>query len=125
MIKVETKGDFKNTESFLKRVRKYLIQKNLEHYGKLGVQALSAATPVDTGTTAESWYYKVEMTEDKAILSWHNSNNSNGIPIVVLIQYGHGTRNGGYVPPRDFINPALEPIINELIDKTWEEVAKT
>ena len=125
MLKFETKGDFNNTESFLKRVRKWIIRQNLEHYGKIGVEELSKATPIDTGETAASWYYKIEFGDDSATLSWHNSNNSKGIPIVVLIQYGHGTRNGGYVAPRDFINPVLEPLIEEMIEKTWKEVAKT
>ena len=127
MIKVETKGNFDNLEGWLRKRRFEKIKNLLDKYGQEGVDALAAATPVDTGKTRDSWDYKVEITDKRIVLSWHNTNVAEGsrpIPIVFLIQYGHGTRNGGYVPPRDFINPAAIPVLEEVVRKVWKEVAK-
>ena len=122
MIKFTQKGDFKNLEKFLKRAKGKEFYQRLDYYGRQGVDALSKATPVDTGTTAGSWDYKVEITSNSISIIWSNSNQSQGIPIVVLIQYGHGTRNGGYVPPNDFINPTMRPLFEEIADNVWKEV---
>lgn len=122
MIKYTQKGDFSNLERFLKRAKGKEFYKKLDSYGRQGVDALAKATPVDTGTTAGSWDYKIEFTNNSISIIWTNSNQNQGIPIVVLIQYGHGTRNGGYVPPNDFINPTMRPIFEEIAENVWTEV---
>lgn len=124
IIQFKQKGDFSKTESFLKKLRKLDLDSVLEKYGKLGVQALANATPVDTGKTAASWDYKIEKGKGVVTITWTNSNVNNGVPIALLIQYGHGTGTGGYVQGRDYIKPAIRPIFDELADALWEEVAK-
>lgn len=95
---------------------------NLNKYGKEGVAALAAATPFDSGVTAKSWYYKITKKNGKATISFNNSNVQNGAPIAILLQYGHGTRNGGWVVGRDYINPAIQPIFDKIAKSAWEEV---
>ena len=124
MITIRQKGDFKNTTNFLKNAKTSRYIHMLEKYGKRGVAALESATPRDTGTTATSWYYEIIQTDTQVSLVFKNSNTNQGIPIAILIQYGHGTRNGGYVEGIDYINPALKPIFEELADKAWKEVNK-
>lgn len=124
MISVRQRGDFKNTEKLLKKSfgRNYIHI--LDKYGQQGVSALSAATPVDTGLTAGSWSYKIFQNENGISIVWENSNVQKGwANIAILLQYGHGTRNGGYVSGRDYINPALKPIFDEMADAAWKEVA--
>lgn len=126
MIRFTSSGDFKNTIKFLNRLTnsEYLSRK-LDSYGREGVSALSAATPIDTGKTAASWDYKTVIGDGFISITWTNSNTTpSGIPIVVLIQYGHGTRNGGYVQGRDFINPAIQPLFDKIADEIWKEVTK-
>jgi hypothetical protein len=94
----------------------------LDRWGQLGVQALSSATPVDTGTTAASWNYEIHQSKGSTTLVWTNSNTNKGIPIALLIQYGHGTGNGGYVAGRDYINPAIQPVFDQIAKEAWEEV---
>ena len=118
----EAKGDWKRTNTFLKRLLNQDVGSILNKYGKLGVLALAQATPKDTGTTAASWWHKVEKTKEGYRLVWTNSNLSDGIPVAMLIQYGHGTRGGTYVEGIDYINPALAPIFEELADALWKEV---
>lgn len=121
MIKITQSGDFKNTEKFLRNAKKTNLRSLLEHYGKIGVDALQAATPINTGTTADSWNYSIEVTRKSVSLEWTNSNESEGIPIVILIQYGH-MANGAYVQGRDFINPVVQPIFDEIAENLWKEV---
>lgn len=121
MIKITHGGDFKNTEKFLKKAKGINLRSMLDKYGELGVNALSSATPVDTGVTADSWTYSVRKTRESVSIEWNNTNESNGIPIVVLIQYGH-VANGSYVYGRDFINPAMQPIFDEIAENLWKEV---
>ena len=109
MLKITSKGSFKNLEKLLKRKRRNPIP-ILERYGQAGVNALSKATPVDTGLTASSWYYKITEKDGVYTLSWNNSNIQNGIPIALLIQLGHATRSGSYVEGVDYINPALRDL---------------
>ncbi len=118
------KGNFGKTEKFLKNVRAGKLDAMLERYGQKGVEALAAATPKATGTTAASWYYRVTRGKDRAVITWLNSNIVDGVPIAVILQYGHGTRNGGYVEGRDYINPAMQPIFDEIAAKAWEEVKR-
>lgn len=122
LIKVTAKGSFNKTEKLLKQSLNYTKYIDFDKYGKMGVEALKSATPKDTGETADSWYYKIEKTNGKVTLSFHNSNIQNGFPIAISLQYGHGTRNGGWVEGYDYINPAVRPIFNELAEAAWKEV---
>ena len=124
MIKIVHKGNFKNTERFLEKNKKLEISNILKIYGQLGVEALSANTPVESGETANSWSYEISQDRDGWRIYWCNSHVNDGIPIAILIQYGHGTGTGGYVEGRDFINPALRPVFDELADKAWKEVTQ-
>lgn len=123
MIKFESKGSFKNSYRFLQFLarRKYL--EKLDEYGKMGVEALSAATPVRTGKTAASWSYEIDTSLNSVKITWTNSNMAYGnTPVVILLQYGHGTKSGKYVQGRDFINPALRPVFDNIADQIWKEV---
>ena len=125
MIGFRHKGDFSKTTNFLTKLKQRHIFANLDKYGKKGVEALASATPVDTGVTASSWYYKIEHTETGTTLTFHNSNIQNGVPIAIVLQYGHATRNGGWVEGRDYINPTIQPIFDEIAEKAWGEVTKS
>lgn len=126
MLTVRQKGDFSKLTRYLTDLKgvKSRIRTVLEDYGNRGVLALSKATPVDTGLTSQSWYYEVEVGDAVSSLTFYNSNVNKGIPIAILIQYGHGTGTGGWVQGRDYINPALQPIFDELSDAIWKEVTK-
>ena len=124
MISFRHKGDFSKTNRYLERVLNAIHLGLLDKYGREGVAALSSATPVDTGQTASSWYYKIENRKGSATISFHNSNIQNGVPIAIILQYGHGTRNGGWVQGRDYINPAIQPIFDRIRDYAWREVTK-
>lgn len=124
MITFVHKGNFNNTERFLKRAKELKLQRLLDKYGKKGVDALSDATPVDSGKTAASWSYEIEYGNDTASIHWTNSNVNKNVNIAMILQYGHGTRNGGYVQGRDYINPALQPIFEELANEAWGEVTR-
>lgn len=122
MITIKQKGDFKKTEAFLNRAKRVKVQQILDYYGKLGVLALAEATPKDTGKTASSWNYEVSVKSGTSSIVWSNSNVNKGVNIALILQYGHGTRNGGYVKGRDYINPALQPIFDEIANTAWKEV---
>lgn len=124
MINIRQKGDFKNLSSFLEKTKEKLNLGLLDKYGREGVAALQAATPKDTGKTSESWYYKIERKNGSVSLTFHNSNQNKGIPIAIILQYGHATRNGGYVEGVDYINPALRPIFDKIAEEAWKEVKK-
>ena len=124
MIKFEQKGDFSKLTRYLERTKETVKLGDLDRYGRAGVSALSSATPVRTGLTASSWYYKIENSNGVASISFHNSNIQNGVPIAIVLQYGHGTRNGGWVQGRDYINPAIQPIFDSIAEKAWREVTK-
>ncbi len=122
MIKYQTKGSFKKTMLFLEKTSKLKLE-NLATYAQEGVDALSSATPVDSGLTADSWYYKITERGDSVVIEWLNSNLGDGwAPIALLIQYGHATGTGGYVEGIDYINPALRPIFDKIEKKVWREV---
>ena len=123
MIKVSHKGDYSKITRYLMKT-KDAARLDLTRYGEMGVAALMSATPVDTGLTANSWYYKIEKERGRVTLSFHNSNIQNGVPIAIILQYGHGTRNGGWVQGRDYINPALQPVFDKMADDIWREVTK-
>ena len=118
-------GNFKGTKNFLANLKKRNFISKLDKYGQMGVDALREATPKDTGKTADSWYYEIEETRDSVIITWFNSNTNRSIPIALLIQYGHATRDGGWISGRDYINPALKPIFDAIAKSAWEEVTKS
>lgn len=123
MIKVSMKGNFKNTKSFLDKLHSRRFYDRLDYYGRKGVEALKAATPVDTGATRDAWNYKIEVNDKHALIAWDNDNKtSDGVPIVILLQYGHGTRNGGYIRGKDFINPAISPVFDDIVEMLEREV---
>lgn len=122
MIKLSAKGDFVKTNSFFNKILEKVKLSSLDKYGQKGVQALSSATPVDTGLTAASWSYRIERKNDQVKLVWTNSNVNNGVNIALIIQYGHAARNGAYIEGRDYINPALAPIFKEIEESAWREV---
>lgn len=124
MVKFRHKGDFANLQRYLEKAKKSARLKTLDKYGREGVAALASATPVDTGLTASSWFYKITQKNGMYVLSFFNSNIQNGIPIAIVLQYGHGTRNGGWVEGRDYINPAIQPIFDKLANEAWREVTK-
>lgn len=126
MIKVSTSGSFSKSMSFLGRMKNRVELSNLDKYGAIGVQALASYTPKDTGTTAQDWYYEIVKRPGYYQINWLNSNvvEPGTIPVAVLIQYGHGTRNGGYVQGFDYINPALRDIFQQIADEMWKEVTK-
>lgn len=124
MITIKHQGSFKKTEVFFNRMMNANYLRILEKYGREGVNALSKATPVDTGETSKSWDYKVTLDNRGTKLIWFNTHKHNGVPIAILLQYGHGTRNGGYVQGRDYINPALQPIFDKIAEDLWKEVTK-
>ena len=124
MIRFRQKGDFSKATGFLEKAKHVVRQGLLDRYGREGVKALRSATPTDTGLTASSWYYKIVNRSGFAKITFCNSNIQNGVPIAILLQYGHGTRNGGWVEGRDYINPAIRPIFDKLTNDAWEEVRK-
>ena len=118
------KGDFKKTDRYFEKLRKFEISRILNKYGAEGVRALSSATPKESGKTADSWSYEVERTRSGYTISWLNSNMNQGVNIALILQLGHGTGTGGYVQGIDYINPALKPVFDALADEAWQEVTK-
>ena len=121
-IVITQKGDFKKTFKLLFKLRNREFFRKLEQYGQIGVEALSQATPKRTGKTAESWTYEIHYTDSSVEIVWINTNENKGRNIAVLIQYGHGTRNGGYVQGIDYINPAMASVFDDIAEKVWQEV---
>lgn len=124
MITFRQDGDFSKLTSFLEKSKELFNVGILDKYGRKGVEALAAATPIDSGETANSWYYRIENKNGSAAIVFCNSHIQNGVPIAIILQYGHGTRNGGWVEGRDYINPALQPIFDELVKEAWKEATK-
>lgn len=122
MITFRQKGDFSKLTRYLERVKEAVHIGDLDKYGRAGVAALASATPVDSGLTASSWYYEIENQNGSARITFLNSNIQNGVPIAIILQYGHGTGTGGWVEGRDYINPAIQPIFDEIAKKAWKEV---
>lgn len=122
MITLSSSGNFDRTFKFLKKMQELRIQNILEKYAQQGVQALSEATPVDSGKTASSWSYSIEVGHETATIHWSNSNVNKGVNIAVILQYGHGTGTGGYVQGRDYINPAMRPVFDKIAEEVWREV---
>lgn len=124
LITFKHKGDFSNLTRFLERAKEAVHMGDLDKYGRAGVEALASATPVDSGETANSWYYEITNSNGSARITFNNSNIQNGVPIAIILQYGHGTGTGGWVEGRDYINPAIQPIFDEIANNAWREVTK-
>ena len=124
MIRFRHKGDFSKTNSYLERVKEAVKLGTLDKYGREGVAALASATPTDSGLTASSWSYEIVRENGSVKLTFNNSNIQNGVPIAIIIQYGHGTGTGGWVQGRDYINPAIQPIFDRIANDSWREVTK-
>ena len=124
MISFRQKGDFSKLTRYLERVKEAAKIGILDKYGKEGVAALASATPTETGKTANSWYYEVENQNGSAKITFNNSNINKGVPIAIILQYGHGTGTGGWVQGRDYINPAVQPLFDRIAEEAWKEVTK-
>ena len=124
MITFRQKGDFSKLSRYLEKVKESAKVGILDKYGQAGVAALSSATPVESGLTAQSWYYEIEHTKSSAVIRFLNSNVNKGVPIAIILQYGHGTGTGGWVEGRDYINPAIQPIFDNIAEDAWKEVTK-
>lgn len=122
MIHVRQKGDFSKTLNYLGKIKKNIKPGDLDRYGREGVAALASATPTETGLTASSWYYEIVKENGSVRIDFKNSNIQNGVPIAIILQYGHGTGTGGWVEGRDYINPAIQPIFDKLADEAWRGV---
>ena len=121
-VKFEVSGGFTKPERFLNRMKRREYLNVLDEFGRDGVQALRNATPVDSGATAEAWDYEIKRTRNYTEIVWTNSNINDGVPIAVILQYGHGTGTGGYVQGRDYINPAIRPVFDKIAEKAWKVV---
>ena len=124
MITFKEKGNFSKLNTYLEKVKESIKIGNLDKYGRDGVAALSSATPKETGKTASSWYYEIKRENDSVSINFNNTNINKGVPIAIILQMGHATRNGGWVEGIDYINPALKPIFEQLANEAWEEVTK-
>lgn len=116
------KGDFSKTKKFFEQCKEVVKLGDLDRFGREGVEALRSATPVDTGYTASCWDYRITRSADSVSIEWFNTNVIRGVPIAIILQYGHGTRNGGYVQGRDYINPAIKPIFDRIEEELWKEM---
>ena len=124
MIRFRQKGDFSKLTSYLERAKRAVRLSDLDRFGRQGVAALSSATPVDSGETAASWYYEITNKNGIIRISFLNKNIQNGVPIAIILQYGHGTGTGGWVEGRDYINPSVQPIFDQIANTAWKEVTK-
>ena len=124
MISFKQKGDFSKLTGFLERVKEAVKLGDLNRYGREGVELLASATPKESGLTANSWYYEITHENGSSSISFHNSNINKGVPIAIILQYGHGTRNGGWVEGIDYINPSIQPLFEKIAQDAWKEVTK-
>jgi len=122
MISFRSRGSTQHMESFLRRMQTLDIRSIVEPYAQQGVEALRAATPVDSGLAAQSWGYEIESNRSGVTIAWTNSDIENGFHVAVMLQYGYGTGTGGYVQGRDYINPAIKPIFDQIADAVWKVV---
>jgi len=124
VIGVDTSGSFKNADEFLARMLNNNLSAKLKSYGQAGVQSLSKATPIETGETAHSWDFRIVENKGGPTIEWFNTHVNHGVNIAIIIQYGHGTGTGGWVPGIDYVNPAMGPVFNKIMDDFWKEVTK-
>lgn len=125
MIKITQKGDLKRTTDFLNKMRKRDVRSIMEKYGQMGVDLLQSDTPIKTGKTASSWTFEIVVERDRYEIHWLNSNVNNGVNIAIILQYGHGTRQGGYVQGRDYINPVTQQVFDAMVEELWGEVVRS
>lgn len=125
MITLKAKGDYAKASTWMQRILEVGKMSDLDKYGRVGVEALANATPKDTGLTASCWTYSIERTSSSVSIVWTNTNRVDGVNIAVILQYGHGTRNGGYVTGVDYINPALQPVFDDITNNVWKEVSNS
>ena len=124
MIRLKAKGSYKKSLTWLERLLHYFKMGGLNKFGQRGVEALRAATPKDTGKTADSWTYNIEYGNGKAAIVWSNTNVNDGVNIAIILQYGHGTGTGGYVEGRDYINPAMHSVFDSILEDAWKEMMR-
>ena len=124
MIKFRQKGDYSKFTRYLERIKEVVKLGDLDKYGRAGVAALASATPVESGVTAASWRYEINHNQDSVSISFYNDNINKGVPIAIILQYGHGTGTGGWVEGKDYINPALQPIFDKITEDAWKEATK-
>lgn len=124
MISFRQKGDFSKLSRYFERVKEAAKIGVLDKYGQEGVAALASATPVDSGQTSNSWYYEIKRQNGSVSIVFNNSHVNKGVPIAIILQYGHGTGTGGWVQGRDYINPAIRPIFDRIAEDAWKEVTK-
>lgn len=124
MIRLKSSGDYAKVSKYLDELNGYSNKINLDQYGQKGVEALKSATPKDTGKTADSWNYSITHNKNNTYISWYNNNNNDGVNIAIILQYGHGTKNGGYVRGQDYINPSLKPIFDEIEESVVKELRR-
>lgn len=122
MIRFRHKGNYKKLEKYLDKVQKVSKATDFDKFGMMGVVALSSMTPIDSGRTAESWEYEVEHSDGSAVIRFNNTNINDGVNIAIILQYGHGVHDGGWVEGRDYINPALQPVFDQMAEELWQEV---
>jgi hypothetical protein len=123
-ITFQQKGNFSKATRYMERIKEIIHFGLLDKYGRDGVAALSSATPVDSGNTANSWYYEIENKKGQVRINFLNSNINQGVPIAIILQYGHGTGTGGWVQGRDYINPAIQPVFDRILQDIWKEVTR-
>lgn len=124
MISIRQKGDFSKLNGYLEKLKNIVKIGDLDRYGREGVEALSSATPKDSGETASSWYYEITHKKESISITFKNSNVNKGVPIAIILQLGHGTNNGGWVEGRDYINPAIQPVFDKIANQAWKEVTR-
>jgi hypothetical protein len=122
VISFRHKGDFSKLTKYLNTLKTKNYINVVRKYAQRGVYALASATPVDSGLTASSWYYKIKDENGRVTITFCNSNIQNGVMIAIILQYGHGTGTGGWVEGRDYINPSIQPIFDEITNEAWREV---
>ena len=121
-VTVSSKGDWKKTKKWFAAMGKKDYLRELDRLGQQGVQALRSMTPVESGATAAGWYYEVVTTGGQAGIAWYNNHSNNGVNIAIILQYGHGTGTGGWVAGRDYINPAIKPVMDQIAENVWKAV---
>lgn len=124
MIRFRQKGDFSKLTRYLERAKRVIRLSDLDKYGREGVAALASATPVESGLTASSWYYEITNKNGVIRISFLNKNIQNGVPIAIILQYGHATGTGGWVEGEDYINPSVRPLFDKIAESAWREVTK-
>ena len=124
MITFKQKGNFNKTYLLFEKAKEVFKRGDLDKYGRMGIRALRSSTPRDSGLASKSWRYEINHEKDKSTITWHNDDIEGGCNVAILVQYGHGTRNGGYVQGKDFINPAMKPIFENISKQITEEVKR-